>query len=122
MNDTLLIHKTVFRKGFLFIQSDLDIESLGKLISQRIVKGVPFGGLNHYIRDEIPAIYIDDILGCRLILQGFPGEEGYNLVLEERTFPHEIFKKTAQKPVEADMSGNLYHLLQDMEGLSVFLE
>jgi hypothetical protein len=122
MSDSSLLHKTVFRKGFVFIQSDLDIEELGKLISQRLVGGLPFDGLDHYIRDEIPAIYIKDILGCRLILQGFPGEMGYNLVLEEGPFPHQLFEKEGQSPLEVDISGNLYWLLQDLEGISVSLE
>jgi hypothetical protein len=78
MNDSSLADKTVYRKTYLVTKSDLDIESLGRLISENLVGGLPFEGLEKYIRDEIPAIYINGILGCRLILLGFPGEPGDN--------------------------------------------
>ncbi|MCP4422514.1 MAG: hypothetical protein GY805_38380 [Chloroflexi bacterium] len=82
MSNSLLTRKTVFRTGFVLIKSDMDIQSLGKIISQKILKGLAFGGLDQYIRDEIPAIYIDGLLGCRIILQGFPGKDEYNLVVQ----------------------------------------
>lgn len=58
-----------------------------------------------------------------LILQGFPGDSGYNLVLEEApSFPHHLFEEGGERPLEVDISGNLYWLLQDLAGVSVSLE
>jgi hypothetical protein len=121
MSDSSSNDKIVFRKAFLFIKSELDIESLGKLLSEKLAGGLPFGGLKEYIRDEIPAVYINNILGCRLILLGFPGERGYNLELVEHDFPFHFFEE-GEMPATVDMSGNLYHLLKDIEGISVSLE
>lgn len=121
MSDSSLADKTVYRKAYLVIKSELDIESLGRLISEKLVGGLPFGGLEKYIRDEIPAVYINDILGCRLILLGFPGELGYNLELAEHHFPFHFFEE-GEMPPTVDMSGNLYYLLKDVEGISVSIE
>jgi hypothetical protein len=121
MSNSLLSEKSVFRKAFLFIKSELDIETLGKLISEKLAGGLPFGGLEEYIRDEVPAVYINNILGCRLILLGFPGELGYNLELVEYHFPFHFFEE-GKMPPTVDMSGNLYHLLKDIEGITVQLE
>lgn len=122
MKDSSLVDKTCFRTAFLVIVTDLDIKSLGRVISEKLAGGLPFRGLEEHIRDEIPAIYINNLLGCRLILQGFPGEDGYNLVLEEQSFPHRIFEEAKKSSTTVDFSGNLYVLLQSIEGISVFLE
>lgn len=120
MNNSLLSDKTIFRKAFLSIKSELDILSLGKVIGERMAGGLTFGGLEEYIRDEIPAVYINNLLGCRLILSGFPGDQGYNLELLEDNFPFHLFVE-GKKPAVVDMSGNLYHLLKDIQGISVSL-
>jgi hypothetical protein len=119
MSDSSLSDKTVFRSAHVFIESSLDIESLGRIISEQIAGGVPFKGLDEDIRDEVPAIYIRNLLGCRLILLGYPGEAGYNLELAEQDFPHALFRAAGKKPTIVDLSGNLYACLKDIAGLSV---
>lgn len=121
MNNSSLTDKAVYITAYLFIKSSLDIELLGQIISAQIAGGVPFRGLDEYICDEIPAIYIRNILGCRLILLGYPGEAGYNLKLSEYNFPHEIFRAEGKTPSTVDLSGNLYACLKDVEGLAVFV-
>lgn len=60
-------------------KSELEILELGELISKRIFGGLHFGGLDDYICEEIPAIYIDEsVLGFQVILNGFR-EEHYCL-------------------------------------------
>ena len=122
MNASSLTHKVFFRTGCVFIESNLDIISLGNAISHRLFKGLSFGGLGNYIRDEIPAIYINDILGCRLILQGYSGKEGYNLILEEYSFPHYLFEQEGKIPVQVDLSGNLYLLIKDIPEILASVE
>ena len=121
MNNSLLTDKTFFRTAYLLIKSSLDIESLGRIISARIGGGIPFKGLDEYICDEIPAIYISNILGCTLILLGYPGEDGYNLKLREDHFPHALFQAEGKPPSTIDLSGNLYACLKDIDDLSVSL-
>ena len=121
MNDASLTDKTLYITAFVSIKSPLDIESLGRIISERIAGGISFRGLDEYIYDEIPAIYINNILGCRLILLGYPGEAGYNLKVVSQNFPHAHFKVERKTPSTIALSGNLYWCLKDIEALSVFL-
>lgn len=134
MNDTSFLPKFVFSLGTVHIKSTLDIQSLGKLISNKLFKGVEFGGLEDYIYDEVPAIYTKDILGCRFIIQRLVDDDEYHneiiltnklgselgvkseylLEIENR---HEAFLATDS--IKADLSSNLFALLQDIEGLTV---
>jgi len=69
--------KLPFFECDLLIISDMSIEEVGELISKKLFGGLPFGGKENYIYDEIPAIYIKDkILGFKIILNGFPGKNG----------------------------------------------
>ncbi|HAM72541.1 MAG TPA: hypothetical protein DCM86_12940 [Verrucomicrobiales bacterium] len=62
------------------LRTALGIEELGALISARVFGGVPFGGREDFIRDEVPAIYTSEpILGVRFILSGEGDSEGYLL-------------------------------------------
>jgi hypothetical protein len=122
MNNTLLSAKTVHRTAFVCIQSDLDTESLGRIISAHLIGGLPFGGLDEDIRDEIPAVYTQPILGCRLVLLGYPGEAGYTLVLEEGSVPYDVVKAQGTSAPRVDLSGNIYGCLKAIEGLSVSLD
>ncbi|WP_430509872.1 hypothetical protein [Gottfriedia solisilvae] len=52
-------------------KSQLEILELGRLLSKELFGGLNFGGLDEYIHEEIPAIYIKSpILGFQVILDG----------------------------------------------------
>lgn len=62
----------------LVIFSKEDIVGVAKIISDKLVGGIPFGGLEDYIYEEVPAVYIhENILGFELVIQGHGGESGY---------------------------------------------
>ncbi|MED1786881.1 hypothetical protein P4V47_05060 [Brevibacillus laterosporus] len=63
-----------FLVGTVAFQSNQSLEEVGKLISERLFGGLQFGGKEEYIHEEIPAIYISElILGLRVILSGYSG-------------------------------------------------
>ena len=67
----------------LRLQSALDLESLGRVISAKVLGGVPMGGREEFIRDEVPAIFSSsDVLGMCFVLMGEPGDEGFFLEAE----------------------------------------
>lgn len=60
--------------------SEKNIVDLAKVISSKIAGNIPFEGLENYIYDEVPAIYINsNILGFEVILKGYGGATGYYL-------------------------------------------
>ncbi|MEB7453629.1 hypothetical protein [Lysinibacillus sphaericus] len=60
--------------------SEKNIVDLAKVISSKIAGNIPFEGLENYIYEEVPAIYINsNILGFEVILKGYGGEKGYYL-------------------------------------------
>lgn len=57
-----------------------NIIQVGEKISENLIGGLPFVGLEEYIYDEVPAVYIKQpILGLEIVLQGYGGSEGYVL-------------------------------------------
>lgn len=57
-------------------KSDLDIQDVGEILSNYLLGGLKFGGLEECIHEEIPAIYIDcAIMGLQIILDG--SKEGH---------------------------------------------
>lgn len=46
-------------QGSIFFQSKLDIERVGAIISQRVFAGVPIGGLEKNIYEEVPAVFTE---------------------------------------------------------------
>jgi hypothetical protein len=69
--------------GEVVLKSDLNIESVADILSERIFGGLKFGGKEKEIYEEVPAVFIEpDILGFNIVLQGYPGidtETGYSL-------------------------------------------
>lgn len=56
------------------------ITEAGEKISEKLFGGIPFGGLEEHICEEVPAVYIKpQILGLEIVIQGYGGQEGYNL-------------------------------------------
>lgn len=65
--------------GIVCLNSDLTIEELGTIISKKLFAGAVFGGKEKHIYDEVPAIFIKDLIfGNRVILQG-SSKDGYAL-------------------------------------------
>lgn len=73
-----------YLEGIVAFQSNQSLEEVGKLISERLFGGFQFGGKEEYIYEEIPAIYISElIIGLRVILSGYNGfDEDERFVLE----------------------------------------
>jgi len=80
----------VYPDGTVDFVCSLSLEECGKLLSERLLGGIPFvgGGLDS-IFDEIPAIYTKpDILGLRFIVAGFGGSRGFAFgILPGQTSP-----------------------------------
>lgn len=68
-------------------QSNEDILSVGKIISDMLFGGIEFCGLEESIHEEIPCMYIPSpILGLRIELDGYKGfnkenDEWYSLYI-----------------------------------------
>lgn len=75
-------NKTPFFHANVSIHTTRSLEELGQAISESLLGGVPFGGKEDYIREEIPAIYISQILGMRLILMENDSGESYILTFQ----------------------------------------
>jgi len=69
------------------IKSELCLEDVASIISYHLFGGVEFAGRSDYVRDEIPAVYTNYILGCRFLLSGEPDAEGYTLEVAHREWP-----------------------------------
>lgn len=60
--------------GKVHLKTDLSIMELGELISKNILGGAKLGGLERYIYEEVPAIYVQNgLFGLSVILQGDSG-------------------------------------------------
>ncbi len=62
-----------FLIGSVRIKTELDIITLGNIISKEMLCGIQLGGLERKIYNEIPAIYIQtgSLLGLDVTLQGW---------------------------------------------------
>lgn len=90
-------------KGSIIFESSLNIVDLGKLISRRLLGGIPLTGLEERIYNEVPAIFTKDLfLEMRIILSGYSGfdkEYGYELIIELDDF-RTIFKTKKSKIID----------------------
>lgn len=96
--------------GSICMKSDLEIEELGEIISKHLFGGLKFGGKELEIYDEVPAITImDDILGVRIILDGYSGfEENTNFFLSILPSNFDIENNGSS----IDVSNYIYTLLE----------
>ena len=103
----------------LCIRSPLELEEVGRIVSDRVLGGLPLEGREDYIRDEVPAIYNRiPILGMELILQGGPDDEGYNLSGDPVDLVNELSLAEFNSCLR-DISGFVARLLQGAEGIEV---
>ena len=63
-----------FIVGYVSIQSDLSLEALASILSEKLFGGLVFGGREIDIHEEVPAVFIDaPLLGMKIVLDGFNG-------------------------------------------------
>ena len=73
----------IFFEANVFFRSNKNLEQVGKVLSKELFGGLPFGGRENYIRDEIPTIYIEpEIMGMKIILMGGDEDEVFNLTMD----------------------------------------
>lgn len=102
------------------ILSEEDIIGVAKIISDRLVGGISFGGLEDYIYEEVPAVYIkESILGFELVIQGYGGEEGY--VLEVRSDSRNSIPEDA-KEIRVDITNYIASLLEGTEKIKIIYD
>src|ERR1044071_5349173 len=88
--------------GLSFL-SEKNLEEVAEIISTKLIGGIPFVGKDEFIYDEVPAVYTKhDVLGLRVILQGFGGEDGYHLGMHPRHFPSENKPVDLKQPSKVD--------------------
>lgn len=102
----------------LIIYTSLQLEELGNLLSQKIFLNANFGGKEEYIRDEVPAIYFDGLLGLRVILYGYGGDDGYVLEIYTRNIPG----KKSQDDMSYDFKKYIAWLLSDVKEIRLDIE
>lgn len=67
--------KYTILEACIYLKTNGSLEETGRLLSDALFGGVPFGGLEDCIHEEIPAIYIrDSLMGMQIILDGEAGD------------------------------------------------
>ncbi|NPC91687.1 hypothetical protein HOO54_05400 [Bacillus sp. WMMC1349] len=109
--------KFPYFKCLLPIKSNKDIHEVAKIISDKLFGGLPFGGLDDYIYEEVPAVYINPpILGLEAVIQGFGGEKGYTL--EVHSYPGNPEPDDSDE-VHVDITGYVATLIEETEELKI---
>lgn len=104
----------------LVFLSEKSLEEVAAIISAKLIGGIPFVGRDEHIYDEIPAVYAEhDVLGLRLILQGFGGEEGYQLEIKPRRYPLGNEPADLRQESRVDMTEYIAFLFRDVEGFDI---
>ena len=74
-----MITKVPYILGYVSLKSNLTLEEVGKVLSDKVFGGLQFGGKDLDIHEEIPAIFIQaPIMGLKIILEGYSGLEENN--------------------------------------------
>lgn len=113
----------IYPCGSVVLQSTQSLEEVARELSRRLFAGVPFGGRDEAVFDEVPAVYIrEPILGFFVTLSGH--EERHEYVLRFRPWTSQLRDKgTDQHRVELlqpiDLSAWLVVLLSDLKGIVV---
>jgi hypothetical protein len=103
--------------GSVNFRSNLSIEEVGKIIGDKVFSGAVFSGKEKYIYEEVPAIYIDNLmLGFLFVIQGYSGinnENGYSLNMTPYFSIRSIGKYDVGDFIEVNMDYYLYALLTE---------
>lgn len=95
--------------GSVQLKSNLSIQEVGRIISEKVLNGIPLEGLKKRIYEEVPAIF-NEVLGFSVVLQGYTGidnEKGYWFELIPNFSSDEIEKE------EINISKYLISLLRE---------
>ena len=80
--------------GVACLKSNLALEEVGQILSEKLFGGIPFGGKDKYIHEEVPAIFISQtVMGLRIVLDGHSGLEsgmGFNLNITSLIVPDNV--------------------------------
>jgi hypothetical protein len=106
--------------GGVKFRSDLTLEEVGEILSRELFGGLPFGGKDESIHEEIPAIFIEPtILGLQIILDGYNEED------EDQTFLLSIRPLRMSDPhlkrciIDKQLSSLIIYLLRDQSQIVV---
>ena len=105
-----------FLKGQVIIRGNDSIETLAARVSATLLKGLPFGGKDEGIYEEVPAVYAD-VVGLRFVLSGYAGD---HYVLE--CFPSPDLPSFGDSVSDVDISDHLYRSLGDIENATIEIE
>lgn len=98
--------------GSLNFDTSLSLEDLGRLVSDAMFCGLPFGGKDKHIYDEVPAIFIDNQpLGLKIVLSG---DEQYGYRLEVQSY----FKQKGVRNERVYIDGFLFEFFKSYLELS----
>lgn len=106
--------------------SNGELEDLARLISKQIFGGIKFVGKEKFIRDEVPAIYIEsDLFGLKVVLT--EEDDFYGLEIYPADFPSEgvvdLVKNDNFLPItpnnELDISSYISYLLSRIDGIKI---
>jgi len=105
--------KIPYFSGSVVLLSNLSIEEVGNILSDRLFGGLPFGGKEQCLYEEVPAIFIEPfILGFNIILSGYGGfgeDEGYVLeTRQDKKFSIDYVQSSHYR-----LDGYLYLLVKD---------
>lgn len=109
-----------FLVGYVTLKSDLSIEHVAEILSERIFGGLKFGGKEEAIYEEVPAIYISSLLGLRVVLSGYQGhgdDEGYCLSISPTIKLNELMPSEVQ--IDLYLVTVLKQALKDYEEIEV---
>ena len=96
------------------IYSDKSLEEVAELISNEIFGGIVLGGKDKRILDEVPAVFTDALLGLRIVLYGYGGNDGYVLQFVTRNFPWDQYPDRWRTDLEVNISKYIAWLLRNI--------
>jgi hypothetical protein len=116
--------KLPFFVGYASLQSNLKLEEVGVILSEKIFAGLKFSGKELEIHEEVPAIFIQEpVMGLKVVLDGFSGLEQdkyFTLSIE----PWISFDEAESKTIR--LNNYLIELLKvslkDIKGIVVMLD
>ncbi|SEK58398.1 hypothetical protein SAMN04488505_101481 [Chitinophaga rupis] len=91
-----------------------DLTAVAEIISERLTsKNDSFGGFENYIRDEVPTVYTDDLLGLRIIVMQNPDEtDQFAVEVLDRIHQYAGYEEPTENQ---DISLRIRMLLNDCE-------
>lgn len=109
--------------ALVYLRSDKSLEEVGKIVSKELFSGLEFGGKDKFIRDEIPAIYIENsVLGLAVILQGVDGDGVFALDIYPEDHPAQHNKEEVDNSPDLNLTEYVGSLLRKVEGIRVMAD